>query len=74
MAATSRERGGGCHVREALALRCGPALAGPGWHVRGAADMAKLDSLRPAAIEHRTEAEQGGGRHAERRGGSRRRR
>ncbi|GAA4941440.1 hypothetical protein GCM10023334_052580 [Nonomuraea thailandensis] len=34
--------------REALAQWCGhDALAEPGWHVRGAADVAKLDSLRP---------------------------
>ncbi|UBU10795.1 hypothetical protein [Nonomuraea gerenzanensis] len=35
--------------REALAQWCGHTLAGPGWHVRGAADVAKLDSLRLAA-------------------------
>jgi hypothetical protein len=52
-------------LREALAQWCGhDALAEPGWHVRGAADVAKLDSLRPAAIEHGTEADPGVGRHA----------
>ncbi|MFC4113421.1 hypothetical protein [Nonomuraea zeae] len=52
-------------MREGLALGCGPALAGPGWHERGAADVAKLDSLRPAATEHGTAPEPGVGRHAE---------
>ncbi|MGP4103402.1 BTAD domain-containing putative transcriptional regulator [Nonomuraea sp. KM90] len=57
-------------LREALALWCGHALAGPGWHERGAADVAKLDSLRPAATEHGTGAGQGLGRHAGTVGGS----
>ncbi|MGN9841786.1 hypothetical protein ACTMTI_27040 [Nonomuraea sp. H19] len=42
----------------ALALRVAvPRGPGPGWHERGAADVARLDSLRPGRHEHGTAAE-----------------
>ncbi|MFD0471841.1 hypothetical protein ACFQ0B_28660 [Nonomuraea thailandensis] len=51
--------------REALAQWCGhDALAEPGWHVRGAADVAKLDSLRPGRHRAWHRGRAGVGRHA----------
>ena len=61
----SDPRSAGEKLREALGLWRGPALADLAYEPFAQTDIARLEELRLAAIEQRTEADLAGGRHAE---------